>query len=88
MSQEDANEQQKRILWKRRRLRSDFQEVFSSPAGKRVMRELYKQSVEVNAGYIQRETALHMQGRRWLYVLICKNQRITDAEIVHFTTDE
>lgn len=88
MSEGDVDERQKRIWRKRKALRADFRAVFGSPAGQRVMRELYKQSVEANVGYMQRESALHMQGRRWLYVLICKNQRITDDEIVRLSFEE
>ena len=88
MKEGDLDERQKRVFRKRKALRADFRAVFGSPAGKRVMRELYRQSVEANVGFMQRESALHMQGRRWLFVLICKNQRITDDEIVRLSTEE
>ena len=88
MNEGDGDERQQRVWRKRKQIRSDFRAVFGSPAGKSVMRELYKQSVEANVGYMQRESALHMQGRQWMYALICKNQRITDDEIVRLTIEE
>lgn len=81
-------EEQKRAWRKRRALRQDYRAVFGTEAGRRVLRDLFKVCVLDNVGYIQEETALHSQGRRFVFVRIHKMMNMDDKEIERLIGEE
>ena len=79
---EDLNAKvQKRSLLRRRRLRADYQAVFGTDVGRRVLVDLFHSCLLENVGYMQKETALHMQGRHWVYARIHKILNLDDEEL-------
>lgn len=83
MEVEEENEKvQKRNLRKRIRLRADYRSVFATESGKRVFADLFRSCITDNIGFMQKETALHMQGRRWVFVRIHKIMNMDDEEMM------
>jgi hypothetical protein len=80
VSDENA-EAQKKALRKRVALRADYRAAFGTESGRRVLRDLFKVCVLDNVGYMQKETALHSQGRRFVFVRIHKMLNMDDKEI-------
>lgn len=83
-----ADEQEKahrRLRLKRSRLRSDYRAVFATDSGRRVLADLFRSCVLDNVGYIQEETALHSQGRRWVFARIHRMMNMTDEELIKMT---
>lgn len=84
---EELDEAQKRNFRKRRRLREDYRAVFATESGRRVLADLFRSCLIDNAGYIQQDTALHSQGRRWVFARIYKMLNMNDDELVKLTME-
>ena len=78
---------QRRSLRKRKRLSEDYRAVFGTDAGKRVMTDLHGRCVLDNVGFIQRASAVHMQGRTWVWARICKMTNMNDEELARLTRE-
>lgn len=89
MNEDDAalKKAQRRSFLKRTRLREDYRAVFGSEAGHRVLADLFRSCLIDNVGYIQRETALHSQGRKWVYARIHKMLNMDDDELIRLVRD-
>jgi len=85
---DEIDKAQKINLRKRKRLREDYRAVFGTDVGRRVMRDLHKVCVLDNVGFIQKETALHSQGRRWVYVRIHKLINMGDDDLDRLMKEE
>ena len=85
---EDANEKaQRHSLLRRTRLRADYRAVFDTEAGQRVLADLFRNCVLEHVGYIQQETALHKQGRGWVFARIFKMLSMNDEELMRLTRE-
>ena len=79
---DELDKAQKRSLRKRHGLRQDYRAVFGTEAGGRVLADLFRTCILDNVGYIQKETALHSQGRRWVFARVYKMMNMDDEELV------
>jgi hypothetical protein len=84
---DDLDKVQKRNFRRRRALRQDYCAVFGTEAGGRVLADLFRSCLIDNVGYIQRDTALHSQGRRWVFARIYKMMNMKDDELVELTKE-
>ena len=84
----DENEKiQKRNIRKRSQIRSDYRATFGSDCGQRVLADLFRTCILDNVGFMQSETALHSQGRRWVYARIHKMLNMNDEELLRLTRE-
>ena len=86
----DANEvaeAQRRSMFKRRRLVQDYEAVFTSLAGRRVLADIFRKCMLDQVGVMQKETAIHQQGRRFVFALIYKMLHVTEEEFLRLTEE-
>jgi hypothetical protein len=84
---EELSPKQKRVFFKRKRLRRAYKDVFSSEQGQLVLLDLQKMCVFANTDLVQPDLMLHAQGRIWVYKRIHKFLNMNDEELLRLTKE-